>query len=146
MAPKLKASARTAVLALAVAAPLAMLNTSHAAEAMRVVRDPVTGELRGPTAVEAAAFEKAEAQLRASQGRKPQPPVEIRHPDGSIEMKLGEDTHMYSVVRERDDGSLAMACLPAKQAQDFVKAGARKSTAPKAFAARPVAKKGPSHD
>ena len=112
------------------AAPLA----AQAAEAMRVVRDPATGELRGPTAAEAAAFEKAEAQLRAARGgkagaAKPQTPVEIHYPDGTVETKLGEDTMMYSVVRENGDGTLAMQCLPAKQAREFVKSPKKSSAA-----------------
>ena len=114
-------------MALSLAAPLA----AHAAEAMRVVRDPVTGELRGPTAAEAAAFQKAEAQLRANSGKAPsKKPVEIRYADGTVETKLDEDTMMYSVVRANEDGSLVMDCLPAQQARAFVK-GAKKSSSAK---------------
>lgn len=102
-------------LALTLAAPLA----AHAAEGLRVVRDPVTGELRGPNAAEIAAFEKAEAQLR-SKGKQPAPSVDIRHPDGTIETTLDPDTVMYSVVREGKNGVLVTACLPAKQANEFV--------------------------
>jgi hypothetical protein len=123
-----------AALACAIALALALPMPAMAADAMRVVRDPVTGELRGPTAAEAAAFEKAEAQLRAKRGEQPAQPVEIRHPDGSVETKLGEDTRMYSVVRANEDGTLAMTCLPAAQAEAFVKSST--ST----FAARPAAK------
>ena len=97
------------------------------AGALRVVRDPVTGEMRGPTAAEARAFEKAEAQIRAGNRRtaqqlQTQQPAEIQHPDGSVELKLGEDTMMYSVVATGRDGTLNFDCLPAKQAQKFIKA------------------------
>lgn len=136
-------SARTA-LACSVALMLAAPLVAHAAEAMREVRDPVTGEIRGPTAAEAAAFEKAQAQLRQSraQGQSRQAstpsatPAEIRHPDGSIETKLDEDTTMYSVVRANEDGSLSMACLPGKQAQAFVKSTSKRTS----FAVKPTAK------
>jgi hypothetical protein len=113
------AAAASLALALSLTAPM----TASAADAMRVVRDPATGELRGPTAAEMEAFEKAEAQLRAGSRRSvlPQQPTEVQHPDGSVEMKLGEDTMMYSVVSSAADGTLRFDCLPAKQAQQFVK-------------------------
>ena len=103
-------------LALTLATPLA----ASAADAMRVVRDPVTGELRGPTAAEAAAFAKAEAQLRQKGGNVATGQTEIKHADGSVEMKLGEDTMMFSVVSTKADGTLKFDCLPADEARKFV--------------------------
>jgi len=132
-------------MALALAFSLTAPVAAFAADAMRVVRDPATGELRSPNAAEVAAFDRAEAQLRARSGKKPQPPVEIVYPNGTIEMKMGDDTHMVSAIRASEDGTLAMTCLPAKQAQDFVKAGVR-SAVPKSFAARPGVKAGASHE
>jgi hypothetical protein len=115
------------------AAPFA----ANAAEAMRVVRDPQTGELRGPTAAEAAAFQKAEAQLRAARSGKPASRAsakkEITHPDGTVEMPLGEDTMMSSVATLAPDGSIRMHCLPSPQARSLVK-GSKKTTAAKAVA------------
>lgn len=128
---------QTAAAALAVV--LSMAVPAHAAEAMRVVRDPQTGELRGPTAAEAAAFERAEAQLRAQRGKAPpKAPVEIRYPDGTVETKLGEDTMMYSVVSSAADGSLTFDCLPKKAAQQFIKASSRKPLASSKPAAKVV--------
>jgi hypothetical protein len=123
-----RAITHVAVAYLALALSLTVSMTANAADAMRVVRDPVTGELRGPTAAEVQAFEKAEAQIRAG-GRRTvqQQPAEIQHPDGSVEMKLGDDTMMYSVVSSAADGTLRFDCLPAKQAQQFVK-GQKPST------------------
>lgn len=123
---------RTTAAALAfalVSSTAVMAPAAYAADAMRVVKDAATGELRAPTAAEAAAFEKAEAQLRAASGkqqRTPQAPVEIRYPDGTVETKLGEDTMMYSVVSAAADGTLSMNCLPAKEAEAFVKGAAKK--------------------
>jgi hypothetical protein len=123
------AARRGALAALALAAALGLAAPTHAAEALRVVRDAVTGELRGPTAAEAAAFAKAEAALRASKGQPAvKTPVEITYPDGTVETKLDEDSMMFSVVRENGDGTLAMACLPAKEAKAFVK-GTKKTSA-----------------
>ena len=112
------AAATTAlVLSLSLAASL----PARAADAMRVVKDPVSGELRPPTAAEAAAFDKAQAALGVRGKGQPQAPVEIHHPDGSVETKLGEDTRMYSVVSSDADGKLAFDCLPAQEAKKFVK-------------------------
>ena len=125
-------------LALTLAAPLA----AQAADAMRVVQDP-NGDMRPPTAAEAAAFAKAEAQLRAARaaqagGKAPatRPAgTEIRHPDGSVETILGEDTHLYSVVSADASGNLNYDCLPGKEAQKYVKSAGRKPTALKAATA-----------
>jgi hypothetical protein len=125
-------AAAAVALALSLAAPLA----AHA-DAMRVVLDPKTGELRGPTAAEAAAFERAEAQLRAErekQGARGTSaakvvPREIRYADGTIENVLGEDTHLFSVVSTDAQGNLNFDCLPANEAKKYVKAGGRKAPA-----------------
>ena len=129
--PQIHTIAAACALALTLAAPL----SAQAAEKMREVRDPVTGEFRAPNAAEAAAFEKAEAALRARSGKAQRQPTQIRHPDGSVEMKLDEDTMMYSVVAAGEDGALTMACLPAKEAREFVKAtSSKKPVAAKAAA------------
>lgn len=118
-----------------------MATLPASAGALRVVRDPQTGELRGPTAAEVAAFEKAEAQIRAGAGagkRKAaslaQQPSEIQHPDGTVEMQLGEDSMMFSVVSLAPDGSLRQNCLPAKEAQAYVKGKKTVSSSTKATA------------
>lgn len=113
---------KPAVLALAVALSVGVPMAAHAADALREVRDPVTGEIRSPNAAEVAAFQKAEAQLRLGSGKAAaKGPVDIRYPDGTIETKLGQDSMMYSVVRANEDGSLNLQCLPAKEAKAFVK-------------------------
>ena len=134
MSQAIQTTARALALALAMTAPM----VASAAEALRVVRDPATGELRAPNAAEAAAFEKAEAQLRQAQaGAKGKAsvnkgPTEIRYADGTVETKLGEDSMMYSVVSSDENGNLSFDCLPAEEAKKFVKA--TKSTKAKAKA------------
>lgn len=124
MSQTIHTAARLLALALFVSAPLA----ASAADAMRVVRDPATGELRAPNAAEAAAFEKAEAQLRQSQAAAKgkaaisKGPTEIRYADGTVETKLGEDSMMFSVVSSDENGNLTFDCLPAEEAKKFVKA------------------------
>lgn len=130
-----------AALALSLVLPLA----AQAGEAMRVVRDPATGELRGPTAAEAAALQRSEAQLRAKSVTAVgavAPGTEIVYPDGTVETKLGEESQLYSVIRANEDGSLSMECLPAKQAQAWVKNNNARTKAPAAKNVRKVAAKG----
>lgn len=136
-----------AALALGMALPLA----AQAAEPMRVVRDPVTGELRAPTAAELAVMKRAEAAQRAKGARAASvaaTPAEIVYPDGTIETPLGEESQMASVVRANDDGTLSMACLPVKQAQAWVQNGGQKPAATKPGVRKSTAKghEGHNHD
>ncbi|WP_422017052.1 post-PEP-CTERM-1 domain-containing protein [Roseateles sp.] len=136
MKKTISVSAGALALAFTLLAPL----SASAGEAMRVVRDPVTGEMRGPTAAEAAAFAKAEAQLRLGSGSKAivKTPVEIRYPDGTVETKLDEDSMMFSVVSANEDGTLNFDCLPAQEAKQFMKDKAPAKSASKAKAAAKV--------
>lgn len=135
-------------LALSMAAPLA----AQAGEAMRVVRDPVTGELRAPTAAEVNAMKRAEAAQQRARGPRiastTAAPTEIVHADGTVELPLGEDSHMASVVRLNDDGSLTSACLPAKQAGTWVQSGGKSTQVGKREGRKSTAKghEGHNHD
>jgi hypothetical protein len=142
---------RLAPMFAALALGLALPMVAQAAEAMRVVRDPVTGELRAPTAAELATMKQAEAQLRAKSLRSATAvaaPAEIVHPDGTVELPLGEDSHMASVVRLNDDGTLSSACMPAKQAQAWVQSGGKSTTAAKRDGRKSTVKghEGHNHD
>jgi hypothetical protein len=137
MKKTISVSAGALALAFTLLAPL----SASAGEAMRIVRDPVTGEMRGPTAAEAAAFAKAEAQLRlGSSGSKAvvKTPVEIRYPDGTVETKLDEDSMMFSVVSANEDGTLSFDCLPAQEAKQFMKDKAASKSGTKAKTAAKV--------
>jgi hypothetical protein len=94
-----------AVAAMTVAAGVPL--SAAAQEKAQVVRDAETGELRAPTAQEAAALRAAggPAESRASTAR------EIRHKNGAVEMRLDESTMMYSVARRQADGSITQACV-----------------------------------
>lgn len=128
---RLSTGAAAWAMTVVVALPLPALS----AEAMRVVRDPQTGELRGPTAAEAAAFKKAEEQLRAGNRSRAASaitgPQEITYPDGTVEMKLDEDTHLYSMATLAADGSVRTHCLPAREARALLKSTSKKNVAAK---------------
>lgn len=90
---------------------------------MRVVKDPVTGQLRAPSAEEATAMERQEKQqatLRRAPALKLAPAVTLRK-DGSKKAVLDESSLSYSVMTRNADGSLNFECVTgAKAAQDIV--------------------------
>lgn len=102
---------------------------STAAPAMRVVKDPVTGALRAPTAEEVQAMQAAEARSGkgAAKGNlgvltgkaNPQPTTRS---DGSVEVELTNDTQSYSVARRSADGGTDAYCVTGVQgASDLLK-------------------------
>lgn len=104
-----------AVAAFAVAAA-ALAPAAQAQQAgMRAFKDPVSGELRAPTAAEAKALEAAAAKTRTAPrglitGKVS--PQQIRHRDGSVELELTDDSLMYSVATRSADGSVNLYCVP----------------------------------
>lgn len=79
-----------------------------AGSGMRAFIDPATGQLREPTAEEAAAL--ARRGLRAS--AMSTGPEVVRHANGMLSAELGDDYMTEVVVRRNADGSLSMACVP----------------------------------
>ena len=125
-----EASTRRFGLATALAAAaFALTPAAHAAEqapGMRIVKDPVTGQLRAPTAEEAAALSSSEASSRKSL-RQAAPrglitgkanPAAITHADGTVEQELDESSMQYTVMTKNADGSLSMVCVTGKEAAD----------------------------
>jgi hypothetical protein len=109
---------------LAAAYAVAALLAASAASAATVARDPVTGELRAPTATEAQALSQpassGRAGLKAAQPRgllsgrvNPQP---IQHADGSVEHELDESSLSFSVATRNSDGSINQACVTGPEA------------------------------
>lgn len=95
---------------------------ASAAQAMTVVRDRETGELRAPNATELAALKAAEAQPAKSRAQAVRnTPTEIRHTNGAVEMTLDDSTTMYSVATRNTDGTVSLQCLPAAEAKKVVK-------------------------
>jgi len=117
------------------------LGVAASAQAQRVTKDSVTGELRAPTADEVKAMD-------ASTGKRASRPVgmlsgstdpqAVRQPNGTVGQELTTDTVMYSVARKNADGTVSQYCVSgdeaaqrlvsAKQArqakvQSFAKAG-----------------------
>ncbi len=74
-----------------------------------VVRDPITGQLRAPTAEERRALLGSARQSLAA--AVPQTWVE-EYPDGRKVAHLGPEFLQWSVVRRRADGTLVYECVP----------------------------------
>jgi hypothetical protein len=106
-----------------------VLSLSPAAQAadgvgMRIVRDPVTGQLRAPNADEAKAMDDAEAKARADRAAAnpagtadSRAPVEVRTSNG-VRYRVNDSFLSYSVITRKADGSLAMQCVTGKDAAE----------------------------
>jgi hypothetical protein len=75
---------------------------------MRAFIDPVTGQLREPTAEEAAALTRFVARALAL----PTGPQVVRHPNGMLSAQLGDEYMNDVVVRKNPDGTLSWVCVP----------------------------------
>jgi hypothetical protein len=108
-----KLLAATALTALCAATVMA-LPPVHAAgqEGMVVVRDAQTGQLRAPTAAEAAALHSKSSLLRQAPAQR----VESVGPAGSRKVQMGKSALVYSVVTRDGDGKLAEQCVSGEQA------------------------------
>ena len=89
-----------------------------AGHAQVVVRDAQTGQMRAPTAQEAAALQSkspaATNRIGMITGRVN--PPEIRHANGAVGQELDASTMMFSVARIGADGKLTMACISGEEA------------------------------
>lgn len=129
-------AARRYGLAAALAASVVMSPAASAGEAapgMRVVKDPVSGQLRAPTAEEAATLDNAgagRAQRRAPRGLVTGKlnPAAVKHADGTVEQELDESSLSYTVMTRNADGSTSMVCVTGTAAADAALKG-QKSTA-----------------
>ena len=134
-------------LAAALAMPTAMAADRDGGNGMRVVRDPVTGQLRAPTHEE---FKKMQEEERAAKASAPaaratsaasasaSAPVQMQRADGSRGMRVGKAFMSYAVVTRKSDGSLDMDCVTGDEsAQMVVQGGA---------VAAPAKSEGHDHD
>jgi hypothetical protein len=95
--------------ALCVMAAFSMHAKAAGQEGMVVVRDPLTGQLRAPTADE---LKELRANAPATAGlAAPRTPVPVTRADGSRGMRLGEKGLVYDVVTRGPDGKLTRECV-----------------------------------
>jgi len=109
------------LLALPCAALCAALSFPAAAQeqsGMVVVRDPQTGELRAPTAAESRALAPQGPSAGISAKAAAPAPALVTHPGGARQVRLGERSLVYSVVKRGPDGKLAEHCVQGEAAAD----------------------------
>lgn len=91
---------------------------------MMIVRDPVTGQLRAPTAEEAAALQQTPAAAaragRAASAQAspsaPNAPLTKSHSNGARGVRLTDEMATYSVATRRADGTLEIEHVEGKKA------------------------------
>lgn len=102
---------RLAAVALAIGGLLPV--ATMAAEQMTVVRDAETGQLRAPTAAEAAALSGASraapAPASATTGKVGSGQRVLRH--GGVALDVDASSHMYTVARRQADGTIDRTCV-----------------------------------
>ena len=105
------------------AAPLA------GAQGMRVSRDPVTGQIRIPTAEENKALDDMQAAAAAKAAASGQtapvvvPPSPRVLPSGAVAMKLEESSMVYSVMVRNADGTMSMQCVTGEDTANAIVQG-----------------------
>lgn len=99
------------------------------APGLRVVKDPVTGELRAPSTEEAAALESA-GRARGAARVAPRGlvtgrinPQAIRHADGTVEQELDESSLSYSVATRGPSGRVNTYCVTGPDAAAAIMKG-----------------------
>jgi hypothetical protein len=127
----LRAAGATLALLGAAALPLsataqtaAPQTAAQGADALTVVRDADTGQLRAPTADEAAALsQKAGANARRLRSAPP-PPLQKFHSSGAQGVRLTDEMASAAVMVRTPDGKLAAQCVDSHEAAEGIhKAG-----------------------
>ena len=107
---------RTGLTLLLALAAVAAASSSQAADAgLRVVKDPVTGALRAPTADELKAMEALEAKA-AESAAPAAAPVPLRAANGAVGFRVGDQFLTYSVATRKADGTLNIHCVTGEKA------------------------------
>jgi hypothetical protein len=104
----LQASAQTST------KPEALVSSSG----MTVVRDAVTGQLRGPTDEERAALEVARSAKARNFRVAPKPTMQRFHPNGAHGARLTDEFMSTSIAIIKPDGTLDKQCYESKEAAD----------------------------
>lgn len=94
---------------LAVAAVAAAVGLPALSQAATVTRDAETGQLRAPTAAEAAALRSSRPAAAAA--RVAAEPVQRKLPHGAVMAEVPESLMQYSVVTRTADGTLVQSCV-----------------------------------
>ncbi len=87
--------------------------TQSTAQALTVVKDAETGQLRAPTAAEAAALQAKAATARSAMRQAPQTILSKTHRSGLRGFRVTDDMLTMSVAVRKPDGSIERQCFEA---------------------------------
>ena len=87
---------------------------------MRAFVDPATGQLREPTAEEAATLNRFLVRAFAL----PTGPEVVQYPNGMLSAQLGEEYMNDVIVRKNPDGTLSWVCVPRPLSETVLKTAA----------------------
>lgn len=120
--------------------PAAAKKATAAKPGMMVVKDPVTGELRAPTAAEYQALNggggasagrstglQTSAKGGSAEGRAAATPVQ--RPDGTLTMALDDSTAVFAVATRTPEGKVVMGEVTGAKAANAVVSNAGKKAA-----------------
>ncbi|MFI5180850.1 MAG: post-PEP-CTERM-1 domain-containing protein [Thermoanaerobaculia bacterium] len=97
-------------------------SAGKAAPRMIIVKDPVTGELRAPTAQEIEALRSASPTPKLSVGGQPTSVEKLL--SGRVRARLGPEYMRFSVVRKNPDGTISTDCVPGSKVDGALSASA----------------------
>jgi len=83
----------------------------QAVESLTVVKDAETGQLRAPTAAEAAALKSQVDAAKARQRSVPQTVTKVVHPKGYVGWQMTDESMSMSVAVRKADGSIERQCF-----------------------------------
>ena len=107
--------------ALALAALATPLAQAQAADGLRIAKDPVTGELRAPTAEENKALDALQAKRSGLSTARAAgtPTLHVHKPGAKFQgARMPDDLMSYSMVAVRADGSLEEVCVDGSHAAE----------------------------
>lgn len=91
-----------------------------ASSGLLAAKDPATGQLRAPTAEEAAQLQSTSAPSTKAGARKAMPVRQLAN--GAFAVTLDSSYEMASVAVKRADGKVVTACVPANRADSAIAA------------------------
>lgn len=107
--------------ALALAALATPLAQAQAADGLRIAKDPVTGELRAPTAEENKALDAVQAKRSSLSVARTAatPKLHVHKPGSKFQgARMSDELMSYSMVVVRADGTLEEVCVDGSHAAE----------------------------
>ncbi len=92
--------------------------TVEQADSLTVVRDPVTGQMRAPTADEVSVMQQERAAKARNFRRAPRAAMQKYHRNGARGARVSEEFETLSVAVRKPDGTVDSQCFDSKDAAE----------------------------